>query len=89
MTSPLDGNMMAGEMLDLLSADITTASGRCVACGSTITMAQARVYTDAPGMVMRCPSCDNVLLRLVRNPSRAWMDLRGLTYLEVAVSTDA
>ena len=36
-----------------------------------------------PGLVARCPTCDQVLLRLVRGPGRAWLDLRGLTYLQL------
>jgi hypothetical protein len=36
-------------------------------------------------MVARCPNCEQVLLRMVRGPGRAWLDLRGLTYLQVAV----
>jgi hypothetical protein len=34
-------------------------------------------------VVARCPTCDQVLLRLVRAPGRAWLDLRGLSYLQV------
>jgi hypothetical protein len=49
-------------------------------------IAQARVYPHAPGMVARCPACDAVLLRLVRGPGRAWLDLRGFTYLQLAVT---
>jgi hypothetical protein len=29
--------------------------------------------------------CDQVLLRLVRGPGRAWLDLRGLSYLQLAI----
>jgi hypothetical protein len=42
-----------------------------------------RVFDHAPGVVARCPSCDQVLLRLVSGPGRAWLDLRGLAYLQV------
>jgi len=84
----LDGNAMAGRILDVLTADFTTASGRCVGCGTTVTLARARVYADAPGTVMRCPSCEHVLVRLVRSPDRAWLDLAGLAYLEVALGDD-
>ena len=34
-------------------------------------------------VVARCPACDQVLLRLVRDPGRAWLDLRGLSYLQL------
>jgi hypothetical protein len=35
--------------------------------------------------VARCPSCDDVVLRLVRGPERAWLDLRGAVSLQVAM----
>ena len=49
----------------------------------TAAMAVVRVFDHAPGVVARCPACDQVLLRLVRGPGRAWLDLRGLTYLQL------
>ena len=61
------------------------AVGTCAACGARWAIAQVRVYPHAPGMVARCPACDAVLLRLVRGPGRAWLDLRGITCLEVAI----
>jgi hypothetical protein len=36
-------------------------------------------------VVARCPTCYQVLLRLVRGPGRAWLDLGGLAYLELAI----
>jgi hypothetical protein len=48
-------------------------------------MAEVRVFDRAPGVVARCPVCGQVLLRLVHGPGRAWLDLRGLTYLQLAV----
>jgi hypothetical protein len=81
----LDGNEMAGAMRELFSADVTVARGRCVACGREGMVAEARVYARAPGAVARCPGCGSVLLRLVRAPGRAWLDLRGLSYLEFAL----
>jgi hypothetical protein len=48
-------------------------------------MAEVRVFDHAPGVVARCPVCDQVLLRLVHDRGRAWLDLRGLTYLQLPV----
>jgi Family of unknown function (DUF6510) len=48
-------------------------------------MAEVRVFDHAPGVVARCPTCDQVLMRLVRDPGRAWLDLRGLSYLQLAI----
>jgi hypothetical protein len=52
-------------------------------------MAEVRVFDQAPGVVARCPACDQVLLRVVRRPGRAWLDLRGLTYLQLPVLDQA
>jgi hypothetical protein len=37
-------------------------------------------------VVARCPNCHQVLLWLVRGSGRAWLDLRGLAYLQLPVS---
>jgi predicted RNA-binding Zn-ribbon protein involved in translation (DUF1610 family) len=80
-----DGNALAGPFHALFSVEVTTAIGRCTSCGRTAPMAEARVFDHAPGVVARCPGCGQVLARLVRGPGRAWMDLRGLAYLQVPV----
>jgi len=84
-----DGNALAGPLQDLLRVDLTTAIGRCMACGSTAPMAEVRVFDHAPGLVARYPACDQVLLRLVHGPGRAWLDLRGLVYLQLPVPEEA
>jgi hypothetical protein len=78
-----DGNALAGSLQDLFRVDATAAVGRCAGCGRTAAMAEVRVFDHAPGVVARCPVCDQVLLRLVRGPGRAWLDLRGLSYLQL------
>ena len=83
MNAHLDGNVLAGALRELFTVDITTATGQCISCGTDGAMGEARVYADAPGMVARCPACDEVVLRLVRAPGRAWLDMSGLTYLEL------
>ena len=35
------------------------------------------------GTIIRCPSCDNALIRLAHNSGRHWIDLRGIRYLQV------
>ena len=79
----VDGNEMAGPMREVFAVDITVARGRCASCGRTGAVAEARVYDRAPGLVARCPGCEEVLLRVVRGPDRVWLDLRGVTVLEI------
>jgi hypothetical protein len=80
-----DGNRLAGPLREILGVDLTTAHGTCDGCGTRGPLATARVYL-APGLVARCPHCDNVLLRIVRSADRAWLDLRGLTSIEIALA---
>ena len=78
-----DGNALASPLQEVFRVDITTAIGRCTGCGRTVPMAEVRVFDHAPGVVARCLTCEQVLLRLVRDRGRAWLDLRGLTYLQL------
>jgi hypothetical protein len=79
-----DGTALAGPLHDVFCVEVTTAIGR-TGCGRIGPMAEVRVFDHAPGVVARCPVCDQVLLRLVRGPGRVWLDLRGLTYLQLPV----
>ncbi len=81
----VDGNALAGPLQEVFSVDVTAAVARCDGCGRTGPIAEARVYDRAPGLVARCLGCDQVLVRLVRAPGRAWLDVRGLTYLQLAL----
>jgi hypothetical protein len=83
----LDGNALAGDLREIFAVDITTATGRCVACGHQGAVATLRVYRRAPGLVARCPNCAEVVLRVVRGPDRAWLDLRGTVSLEIPLQS--
>jgi ribosomal protein S27E len=83
-----DGTALAGPLRDLVQVDVVTAIGRCIQCGRTAAMADVRVFDHAPSVVARCLTCDQVLLRLERGPGRAWLDLRGLTYLQVPMAEE-
>jgi hypothetical protein len=85
VTSYVDGNRLAGELREIFTVDVTAARGRCAGCGRVGALAETRVYPHAAGLVARCPGCDEVLLRLVRAPGRAFLDLHGLALLEVSL----
>jgi hypothetical protein len=69
----LDGNVIAGPLLELYGAEMTTARGSCAHCGAIAQIAELRVYMRAPGAVARCRSCGNVVLVLttIRGSVRA------------------
>ncbi|GAB3354558.1 DUF6510 family protein [Micromonospora halotolerans] len=86
--SYLDGNMLDGPLRDIFAVDLSSAIGRCDHCGTTGPVAGLHVYSHAPGLIGRCPACTEVMLRLVRAPDQAWLDLRGTTYLRVPMALD-
>ncbi|MFE5836440.1 DUF6510 family protein [Arthrobacter sp. NPDC056493] len=79
----VDGNATAGALSEVFRIDIIAALGRCRHCGSVRAFGEAMVFTDAPGIVVRCRDCKGVLLRLVETPTQYWLDLSGLSYLEI------
>jgi len=85
MAAHLDGNVLGGALGELFTVDVTTAVGQCATCGDRSVIALAMVYPDGPGLIARCSVCGEVILRLVRGTDRAWLDLRGIRCLELAV----
>jgi hypothetical protein len=79
----LDGNAAAGLFRELFSFELTTARGRCDNCGAIAEVGAVMVYANAPGTVLRCPKCGAVLMRLVADGDRHWLDVRGITWLEI------
>ena len=57
---------------------------RCAGCGTVdVGGRTAGLRRTRPGLVARCPGCEDVVLRLVRGPDRAWLDLRGTVALRI------
>jgi Zn finger protein HypA/HybF involved in hydrogenase expression len=79
----LDGNAAAGLLRELFTFELTTARGRCENCGAVAEVGAVMVYANAPGTVLRCPQCESVLMRIVSNGGRYWLDARGFSWLEI------
>ncbi|MFF4553892.1 DUF6510 family protein [Streptomyces sp. NPDC001422] len=80
-----DGNVLAGPLSEVFAVDLTVAVATCTGCGSAGPVARLRVYGRGPGLIARCPDCAHVVLRLVRGPGTAWLDLRGTVSLRIAL----
>src|ERR687893_727930 len=81
----LDGNAAAGTLGEVFSFEVTTAHYACEGCARVDQIGAAMVYeVRGLGTIVRCPSCDNALIRLARNRGRYMVDLRGIRYLQVA-----
>jgi Family of unknown function (DUF6510) len=79
----VDGNTLGGTLRTLFAVELTDAVGQCANCGRRRVLAEARVYSRAPGLVARCVTCEAVLLRLVPGPQHTWIDMRGLSVIEI------
>ena len=77
----LDGNAIAGRLVEVFGAELTTARGVCGSCGASGVVAELVVYLQAPGTVVRCRSCEAVLMVLVTARGTTCVDLRGLAEL--------
>jgi glycerate kinase len=80
----LDGNVAAGILADVFRADATTAIVTCAGCGASGPMAAGIVYLSEIGLVIRCPQCDEVVLRCAQIRDRLVLDLRGAATVALA-----
>jgi len=79
----LDGNAAAGELSKIFAIDVTAGEGQCAHCGTKKRFAEAHLYMQCPGVVVRCCVCEQVLLRLVNAHQRVFLEVRGMKYLSV------
>ncbi len=79
----LDGNAAAGILQQVFAVEVTAAESTCGDCGAVEEVGALVVYARGPGSVVRCPHCDTVLMKLVTDGERVWIDLRGLRTLEL------
>jgi hypothetical protein len=82
-----DGNAAAGPLADLLGFDVTAAAGQCAGCSSQMALGQALLYSGGPGLVLRCPQCDHVLLRMAQSVTHAWLDTSGLASMRLELAS--
>ncbi len=80
----LDGNALAGALYDIFGTEMTTTPAECASCGNVAEMGALLAFTHAPGMVLRCPTCESILLRMVETPDAIYLDARGAVYLRIA-----
>jgi hypothetical protein len=81
MENKLDGNAAGGVLQAIFPFDMTTAEGICAGCGEHHVMAATAVYKHGMGTILRCPSCDTVLIRVAEIKGCYWLDMRGMRVL--------
>jgi hypothetical protein len=79
----LDGNAVAGMLETLFGTDMTDADSKCGGCGREGAIGSLHAYLHAPGVVLRCPVCSTMLLRMVETPRGTMIEAKGLTYVRI------
>jgi hypothetical protein len=77
----LDGNAIGGELMEIFGVEMTVATGVCASCGAAGVVAELHVYAQAPGTVIRCAACEQVVMCIVRGGGRLWLNLSGIRSL--------
>jgi hypothetical protein len=77
----VDGNAIGGMLIEVFGTEMTTAVGTCARCGTAGQVAELAVYRPGLGTVVRCRSCDNVLMVFVQIHELTCVDLMGLAQL--------
>ena len=77
----VDGSAIGGLLVAAFGRELTDAEERCAHCGTVSIIATMRVYSRGPGVVVRCPACTDVVLRIVERPSGFRIDAAGATRL--------
>ena len=85
MENKLDGNVAGGILQEIFPFEMTLVHTTCTGCGVTDAIAALAVYKHGMGMILRCPSCDNVLIRVAQTKGRYWLDMRGVRVLQISV----
>ena len=86
MENTLDGNAAAGILQAIFPFEMTLLQVTCAVCGATNALGATAAYLHGMGTVIRCPVCDNALIRVAQVKGRTFLDMRGVRVLQI--STD-
>lgn len=79
----LDGNAAAGVLADIFGVEMTVSWTVCASCGDHNAVGRLTVYMHGAGVVLRCPSCGNVQIKVGTVPRYHRIDLQGVRALEL------
>jgi hypothetical protein len=84
MENKLDGNAAAGILQEIFPFDMTLVQATCTGCGATDVIGALAAYMHGMGTIVRCPSCDTVLIRVAQTRGRTFLDMRGVRVLQIS-----
>jgi hypothetical protein len=87
----LDGNAAAGILGEVFVHEMSAARGACASCGGIAPLGSQHLhmYPRSPGAVLRCATCQDVLMVLVHAGGCYRLALPGLSWLEVPDAVEA
>ncbi len=80
----LDANAVAGIFQEIFGVEMTASPTECANCGAEGEIGTLLAFTHTPGIVLRCPACENVVVRITQTPTAYYIDARGAVYLRLA-----
>jgi hypothetical protein len=80
----LDANAVAGTLEQIFGRDVTSSLIACNQCGNTAALGTLKAFTHAPGVVLRCSICEQVVLRFTTTLDGVYLDLRGLSCIRLS-----
>jgi hypothetical protein len=79
----LDANATAGVLYEIFGVEMTASPTECANCGNEGEIGELLAFTQGPGIVLRCSTCEHVVLRIVQTPEAIYLDARGAVYLRL------
>ncbi len=79
----LDGNAAAGLLGEVFTCEMTTTPARCAHCGTVSEMGALLLFGREMGMVLRCPTCQNVVMRVAERRDEVWLDMQGVSCIRL------
>ena len=74
----LDGNAVGGLLAAVFGREMTAAPGQCAHCGTVSIVGRSAPTCAGPGVVLRCPACADVVVRIVETPTGTLVDASGV-----------
>jgi hypothetical protein len=66
---------------EVFAREMTTALATCIRCERASPIGTLLDYGGEMGAILRCPSCDTVMLRIVSTPTGLHVDASGTALL--------
>jgi hypothetical protein len=70
-------------LLEFFGEEMTASPTTCNHCGREGDLGSLLVFAPTMGLVLRCPTCEGVVLRVVQTAKFLYLDARGAVSLRI------